>query len=426
MIGGISLMFYLGCFFLWGNIDVYVLSYFHEFNPNLSVGFIFIVDTLLIAANSTGYNIGTYLLTSRNWHPKLILVIGGTLALSGTYMSSYTKKLAPYLSLYTGMNGIGCGMCYFVPLVCSWEYFPSKKGLMTGIIIGAYGFGSFIFSLISTKLVNPDHLQPTIVDGDMKYFAPEVADRVPYMIRTLCYIWIGLVCLSILLITRQPKPAKDSLEESLEQIPDLQSLQPEIRHVKFCVFSKRFWQYYFLMIGGNFFSTFFAYTYKVYGENQGISDQTLTWAASIGGGLVNGLARFIMGWLQDKVSFRTLMMGLMTVQLSISLVVYWLAAVPSLYFIAVVMNYFCSGGLFAVFPGSVTNLFGLNKGPQIYSIILTASIVSSSLNLLMTELLLPATGFLACFFVGSGMTVIVLIILWRFQEKLDIENLSRV
>jgi hypothetical protein len=49
-------------------------------------------------------------------------------------------------------------MCYFVPLVCAWEYFPHKKGLMTGIIIGAYGFGSFFFSLLSTKLVNPDHL----------------------------------------------------------------------------------------------------------------------------------------------------------------------------------------------------------------------------------------------------------------------------
>lgn len=32
-IGGVFLMFYLGCFFLWGNIDVYVLSYFYQFNP---------------------------------------------------------------------------------------------------------------------------------------------------------------------------------------------------------------------------------------------------------------------------------------------------------------------------------------------------------------------------------------------------------
>ena len=31
LIGGFSLMLYLGCFFLWGNIAIYVLSYFHEY-----------------------------------------------------------------------------------------------------------------------------------------------------------------------------------------------------------------------------------------------------------------------------------------------------------------------------------------------------------------------------------------------------------
>ena len=62
-------MFYLGCFFLWGNIDVYVLSYFYQFNPQIDLGFIFIVDTLLIAANSTGYNIGTFLLNRLRLNP---------------------------------------------------------------------------------------------------------------------------------------------------------------------------------------------------------------------------------------------------------------------------------------------------------------------------------------------------------------------
>jgi hypothetical protein len=41
----------------------------------------------------------------------------------------------------------------------------------------------------------------------------------------------------------------------------------EIKAIKFFVFSKRFWQYYFLMVCGNFFATFFSYTYKEYGEN---------------------------------------------------------------------------------------------------------------------------------------------------------------
>ena len=44
------------------------------------------------------------------------------------------------------MNGLGCGMAYFVALICCWEYFPKRKGLVTGVILGGYGFGSFIFA----------------------------------------------------------------------------------------------------------------------------------------------------------------------------------------------------------------------------------------------------------------------------------------
>jgi OFA family oxalate/formate antiporter-like MFS transporter len=47
--------------------------------------------------------------------------------------------------LYGGMSGIGSGMNYLVPMVCCWEYFPKHKGTVTGIIVGAFGAGSFIF-----------------------------------------------------------------------------------------------------------------------------------------------------------------------------------------------------------------------------------------------------------------------------------------
>lgn len=79
-----------------------------------------------------------------------------------------------------------------------------------------------------------------------------------------------------------------------------------------------------------------------------------------------------------------------------------------------------------MFPGAVTNCFGLKFAPQIYSIILTASILASVLNLLMTDVLLPATGFAFCFYTGSVVTCIGLFTLWRFDEKLDVENLARV
>jgi hypothetical protein len=49
-----------------------------------------------------------------------------------------------------------------VPLVCGWEYFPERRGLVTGIVISAYGFGAFGFGLLAVKIINPDHLNPTI------------------------------------------------------------------------------------------------------------------------------------------------------------------------------------------------------------------------------------------------------------------------
>jgi len=310
-------MFFLGCFYLWGNIDIYVLSYFYEFNPNINLGFIFIVDTLLIIANTFGYNIGTKLLSIR-LNARLIVGLGGSFALTGVFLSSFTKSLGPYLTLYTGMNGIGCGTCYMVPLVCAWEYFPEKKGLMTGIIIGAYGFGSFFFSLISTKLVNPTGANPTIEDGNITFYDSTVASRVPYMIRTLVYIWVCLVTIGVILISRKPK---DRVEASVRRLkrqqaqansdeapltddPEISEVvedKYEIRAVRYIFYSKRFWQYYTIMICGNFFATFFSYTYKAYGEDSAlhkpISDTTLTWAASIGGGLVNGSSRLLMGTL---------------------------------------------------------------------------------------------------------------------------------
>jgi len=90
------------------------------------------------------------------------------------------------------------------------------------------------------------------------------------------------------------------------------------------------------------------------------------------------------------------------------------------------LNQFTYGGFFDIMPGSVTNVYGINKGTQIFSIILTAQIPSSLLNFLMTEFILPNFGFLPCFLICAAMTVMAMIILWRFEEELDVDNLSKV
>ena len=65
-----------------------------------------------------------------------------------------------------------------------------------------------------------------------------------------------------------------------------------------------------MMVFANYFATFFMYTFKTFGENKSthppISDELLTWAASIGAGLVNGVSRILVGTCSDKYGFKLL------------------------------------------------------------------------------------------------------------------------
>ena len=78
---------------------------------------------------------------------------------------------------------------------------------------------------------------------------------------------------------------------------------------------------------------------------------------------MNGLSRIFFGTLVDKYSFKLLMGILMAIQLVNACVCFWAAYVPALFFICILVNYLVLGGLFAVFPVSVTNVFGLELGP---------------------------------------------------------------
>ena len=190
----------------------------------------------------------------------------------------------------------------------------------------------------------------------------------------------------------------------------------------------RFWQFFALMLFANYFGTFFMYAFKAFGENKEphppISDETLTWAASIGSGIVNGISRITLGALLDRHGFKKLMTILMATQLVVSLICYHAVYVPWLFFTCILLNYMSVGGLFAIFPVSVQNVFGMEFGPQIYIWVLLGSFFASLLNMLSTVWLLPVLGFQALFYVGSFTQGLALVTLYFFEEKLDVDRLA--
>ena len=124
------------------------------------------------------------------------------------------------------------------------------------------------------------------------------------------------------------------------------------------------------MIFGVYGSSLLSYSYKPFGESSkthdAIDDTLLTWASSIGAGLVNGGSRVLFGALIDKFSFRVLMTIILVTELVCCLVFYWSANSPVIFFCVTLVNYGVLGAYFTVLPVSVTRTFGLDLGPQVF------------------------------------------------------------
>jgi len=80
---------------------------------------------------------------------KFIVALGASIMLGGAYFSSIMKSWWSFFVFYN-CCALGIGIFYWVPVFCAWEWFPERKGLVSGLVIGSIGMGNFVYSLLST------------------------------------------------------------------------------------------------------------------------------------------------------------------------------------------------------------------------------------------------------------------------------------
>jgi OFA family oxalate/formate antiporter-like MFS transporter len=204
VVSGILVHLFCGCYYLWGNISTYVISYFYyKGDKNATANFAVIMLPVGGLVQCFFNPIGAYL--QKRYNPKIILAVGTSIMAGATFAASYVDTFLAFLGLWGGVYPAGIGICYFVPIISSWEWFPKNRGLVSGLIVAGYGFAAFIFGFMSTGIVNPDNLGTYENENGDKIFPKEVSDRVPGMIRILLIFWVSLSVLSIILIKRDPE-----------------------------------------------------------------------------------------------------------------------------------------------------------------------------------------------------------------------------
>ena len=128
---------------------------------------------------------------------------------SGLYICSYIKGFALFIFMYSVVIGMSFGLLYMPGLKNAWQYFPSKKGFISGLVLSCYSVGAILWTLITKAVANPRNEKPLEIykfeDKTEYFYYPEqdVVKNVPQMLRLLAYIYFGMNFVSVILIQRR-------------------------------------------------------------------------------------------------------------------------------------------------------------------------------------------------------------------------------
>src|SRR3954463_245502 len=93
--------------------------------------------------------------------PRVVALTGGVIYAIGVLLASFTGSHDELWLLVLGygvISGFGLGVAYIVPIAMLQKWFPDRRGLITGLAVGGFGFGAVLTSPVAQRLIsnNPD------------------------------------------------------------------------------------------------------------------------------------------------------------------------------------------------------------------------------------------------------------------------------
>lgn len=88
--------------------------------------------------------------------PRFVGLLGGVLFGSGLLLAGYADTAGSLLLLYGAYGviaGLGGGFGYVTPITTLIRWFPDRRGLVTGLAVMGYGFGSFIMGNVGPTFI---------------------------------------------------------------------------------------------------------------------------------------------------------------------------------------------------------------------------------------------------------------------------------
>lgn len=275
--------------------------------------------------------------------PRIIATIGACLYGVGMMLTSTSTTLMELYLYYGVVSGIGIGFAYVCPLATCVKWFPDKKGFISGVAVGAFGLGSFVFKVVIVNL-----LEGVGVSGT--------------------FFYLGLIFLAVGVIGAQFLKVPSATLPGLEKV-HYNKLSYSPKHmVKTKAFYLLWFMYFFGSING---LLVIGMATKIGTGMAGLTPQVAAGAVAIIG-FFNAGGRLVWGSVSDKIG-RELSFILMFILTAVALAV--MAFIPlnyELFFISIAVVVSGFGGFLAIFPSITADYYGMENMGINYGIIYQA------------------------------------------------------
>lgn len=269
---------------------------------------------------------------------KLVSIAGIIMGI-GLILTSEATSISMLYIMAGVIVGAADGIAYITTLSNCIKWFPERKGLISGISVGAYGTGSLIFKYINASLISSKG-----VSGAFLYWG----------------------IMAMILVSTGAQLIKDAPSETVSINNSLKGSNFNVREML------KTRQAYLLFIV--FFTACMSGLYLIgIVKDIGVQLAGLTPVVAANAvamvAIFNTAGRIILGALSDKVGRLKVLLGTLTVTAVSVFILSFVHLNFGIFFVCVAGIAFCFGGNITVFPAIVGDFFGLKNQCKNYGVI---------------------------------------------------------
>jgi len=382
VVGGVMMNMALGMFY---GMSVFMLPLEKEFGWSRAQTSW--VSTIGLALIAVWYVIAGFIQDRRG--PRPVAVVGGLLFSAGFFLASYTTTLTMFYLTAGVIAGTGSGFGYVIPTSVGSKWFPDKRGLVIGLMVGGYGAGSGIFGPIALSLIDSRGWRSTF--------------------QILSLVFLAMTMTGAYLL-RNPPPGYVPPGWDPSKIRGVARAGADV-HASVMVRMPTFWALWIAYCLGTTAGTMVISQLVPFARNAGHTSAVAGFALTVGA-LGSASGRVLSGWMSDYAGRVNTLRVMLLISACAMPLLYLFRENVALFYALLFAVYYCYGTQLSVNASTSADFFGTKNVGFNYGLLLLAWGVAAIFGPFLGGRVYVATGeYRYAFFVAAAMSIAALVTL---------------